>query len=120
MDSETLTLLLRGGHLNIAERKKRGAWPHAPLRLTDLREHLVRLVEHEAVFPCPRPSGYSATEGVFIEQRAPNSFVCIARRTFPTVEETERVFERAEDAASFYLGSYLHLPGDLDGWKVIE
>jgi len=88
--------------------------------LNDLREHLVRLIEHESFFPSARPSADSPAEGVFIERRGPNEFVCIARRTFPTLEETERPFGRAEDAASFYLGSYLHLPGDLDGWKVIE
>jgi hypothetical protein len=35
-------------------------------------------------------------------------------------ESTERVFSSAEDVARYYLKWDLHLPGDLDGWKVIE
>ena len=36
------------------------------------------------------------------------------------MEETKRAFGAADEAASFYLSWYLHLPGDLDGWTVIE
>jgi hypothetical protein len=31
-----------------------------------------------------------------------------------------RVFSSAKDAARYFLKWDLHLPGDLDGWKVIE
>ncbi len=33
---------------------------------------------------------------------------------------SEIVFTNAEDAARHYLKCDLHLPGDLDGWKVIK
>jgi len=33
-------------------------------------------------------------------------------------EQGEKVFTLPEDAAKWYLKWALHLPGDLDGWKV--
>jgi hypothetical protein len=35
-------------------------------------------------------------------------------------QTTERVFSNARDAARHFLKWDLLLPGDLDGWKVIE
>ncbi|MFO0826570.1 MAG: hypothetical protein U0572_00330 [Phycisphaerales bacterium] len=40
----------------------------------------------------------------------------------PTVlaAESERTFDSAQSAADHYLRWELRLPGDLDGWKVVE
>lgn len=123
MDAETLTLLLRGVHLNMPERIRRKAWPHPPLRMSDLVRHLVALIENEPRFPDDSMGvvqGHGLVEGVFIERRGPARFACVSRRTFPGFEESERIFENAEDAARFYLKWALNLPGDLDGWTVVE
>jgi len=35
-------------------------------------------------------------------------------------QNIERVFSDPKDAACYFLNRNLHLPGDLDGWKVVE
>jgi hypothetical protein len=39
---------------------------------------------------------------------------------YKLVDSVEEAFSSAEDAARHSLKWDLHLPGDLDGWKVVE
>jgi hypothetical protein len=127
MNSETLTILLRGEHLNMPERIKRGLWPHPPLRFSDLVVHLSRVLESEKWFPRewkPAVPGESVWEGGVIEHQSSSRYVYRTQRHQPInpavlAEQTEEVFSSAEDAARYYLKWDLNLPGDLDGWKVV-
>ncbi len=127
MDGLTLTMLLRGGRLSPAERAARGAASDAPLRLRDLARAVARLVRSEGSFPRPwqpHVPGEPVAEGGVIERRGPLRYVYRARRhaaTNPRVlaEEAELWFPFAVWAARHYLRWDLHLPGDLEGWKVV-
>jgi len=120
MDDETLTYLLKGGHLNMEERTSRGAWPHPPLRYEDVRAHLIKIIEQEEWFPCDLSSN---REGVVI-QNTGNKYIChslchSALGPQFGIRKSQRSFRSAKKAADFYLKSDLHLPGDMDSWKVI-
>lgn len=118
MDTDSLTTLLRGSHLNMEERYERGIWPHPPLKFTDLASHLAGILERETYFPEKLQD--ESTEGVFIARQEDAKYICISQRSFPAFERSEKVFSSPEDAAEFYMRWGLHLPGDLDGWMVIE
>ncbi len=128
MDEETLTTLLRGGHINMPERIERGLWPHPPLRFSEILSHLTRLLRQHRWFPRewqPHCEGEPVNEGGTIERQGLDRYVYRAARAHPIqpyilAESTERVFSSAEGAARYFLKWDLHLPGDLDGWKVIE
>jgi hypothetical protein len=128
MDEETLAMLLRGEHINMPERVARGLWPHPPLNFSEVLAELTRLVNQHRWFPRewhPHCDGEPVHEGGAIERQANDRYVYRAARAHPIkphvlAESTERVFSSAEDAARYYLKWDLHLPGDLDGWKVIE
>lgn len=123
---EILTRLLAGVHLSVDERLSMGIWPSPPLRYDDVARHLVHVLESTEWFPHnpnTHTRGSAITEGVFVHQEAPDSFVCIAKRTSPTdptsvAEESRTVFSSPRDAAEFYLKWELNLPGRLDGWLV--
>jgi hypothetical protein len=128
MDSETLTFLLRGGHLNVPERIQRGLWPHPPIPFSEVVRRLVEILEAEKWFPTewqPVRPGESVGEGGVIERQSPSKYIYRAQRHHPLnptvlAEQTTKNFTSAEDAARFYLKWDLCLPGDLDGWKVVE
>lgn len=128
MDEETLTMLLRGEHMNMPERVVRGVWPHPPLRFSEVLAHLAKLLNQYRWFPRewnPPREGAPVHEGGTVERIGPNRFMYRAVRAHPiqpqvVTESTERVFSNAEDAARYFLKWDMHLPGDLDGWKVIE
>lgn len=109
------------------ERLARGLWPHPPLRYSDLVRHLAELLRREVSFPKPWKSherGEVVAEGGVIERRG-DTFIYRSQRANPVnplvlVQHSERTFENAEEVASHYLTADLHLPGDLDGWKVIR
>jgi len=127
MDDETLISLLCGQHLSMPDRLARGVWPHPPLQYSDLVHHLAELLRREVSFPRPWRShepGRVVHDGGVIE-RCGDKFLYRWQRANPVnplvlAEHSERTFESAEEAASHYLTSDLHLPGDLDGWKVIR
>jgi hypothetical protein len=126
MDSETLTFLLRGGHISLDERIERGLWPHPPLKFKDLVAHLAGVIAKERWFPrewTPHRAGEPVHEGGVIERVSSLRFVYRCRRHHPLnplvlAEETESVFFRAKAVAAHYLKWDLGLPGDLDGWTV--
>ncbi|MGA9391990.1 MAG: hypothetical protein WBV69_16285 [Candidatus Sulfotelmatobacter sp.] len=128
MDEETLTMLLRGEHLSLPDRIARGSWPHPPLRFSQVLAHLTKLLDQHKWFPRewkPYRVGEPVQEGGTIEHQGRDRYVYRAARAHPIqpralAESTERVFSSAEDAARYFLKWDLHLPGDIDGWKVIE
>jgi hypothetical protein len=128
MDIESLRYLLSGGHYNVPDRIARGIWPHPPLKYDELVEFLAVILKNERWFPRewkPYIKGEAINEFGTIEHQSQNRFVYRKRRSnainpYVLAEETEKVFNSAEDAAKFYLKWDLHLPGDLDSWKVVE
>ncbi len=127
MDATTLTFLLGHGHLNMQERAERGLWPHPPLKFDDVLRHLVQVLETEQWFPPawrPTMPGEAIFEGGAIERQSSSRYVYHWQRSHPLnpcllAEQSEKVFTSAEAVARHYLKWDLHLPGDLDGWKVI-
>lgn len=128
MDEATLTALLSGGHISMPERIARGSWPHARLTLAEVLPHLTQLIQQHKWFPREfqlHLDGQSVHEGGTIGHQRPDRYVYRAARAHPIqpyelAQSTERVFSRAEDVARYYLQWDLNLPGDLDGWTVIE
>lgn len=129
MDGETLLFLLKGGHLSMPDRIARGVWPHAPLTLDYIADYLAIVLEQgEAWFPYrwdPHHPGEFVREGGTIERQQVNRYVYRTSAHHPTSPTTvsrtaETVFSNARDAAIHYLKWDLNLPGDLDGWKVLN
>jgi len=126
MDDETLTFVLRGGHVSMPDRIARGLWPHPSLRFHQLARVVARLVKQQGAFPRawqPHLPGHAVVEGGVIERRGPLAYVYRAQRHQATdpyrlAEVTQRRFLSALAAARHYLRWDLHLPGDLDGWRV--
>jgi hypothetical protein len=127
MDSESLTHLLGGGHYNVPDRIKRGIWPHPPLRFEDLVQHLAQVIAARDWFPYqpkPHQQGAVVDEWGVIEHVAPNRFIYHIQRgcatdPYTVAEVAATPFNSAEAVARYYLKWSLHLPGDLDSWKVI-
>jgi hypothetical protein len=128
-NNETLLFLLKGGHLSMAERLTRGVWPHPPLSFGAVAIFLAKTLEQgERWFPYewePHRPGQIVREGGTIERQGENRYVyrnASAQAASPTTlnrfNETE--FSDPLDAAVHYLRWDLHLPGDLDGWKVVR
>jgi hypothetical protein len=111
MDSEALTFLLRGGHLNMPERKARGLWPHPPIKFSEIVHHLTKILETEQWFLLewrPAVPGEFVGEYGVIERQSPTRYIYRVQRhhpIHPTVlaEQTEKVFKSAEAAARYYL-----------------
>jgi hypothetical protein len=128
MDEETLIMLLRGEHISVPDRIARGLWPYPPIKFSQVMAQLTNLLNQHRWFPRewkPLREGEPVHEGGTIERQGPDRYVYRASRYRPIqphvlAENTERVFSNAEDAAQYFLQWDLHLPGDLDGWKVIE
>jgi len=51
MDPDTMTNLLRGGHIEMPERIRRGLWRHPPIKIKELFNNPVGLSEKESWFP---------------------------------------------------------------------
>jgi len=111
------------------ERFERGIWPHPPLALNNLIDYLANVLEEgECWFPyqwSDNRTGEPVREGGTIERQQANRYVYRATRHHPIspktlVETTETLFSSSRDAAIHYLKWDMHLPGDLDGWKVLE
>ena len=126
MPPDILTFLLRGGILNVDERKAKGLWPNEKLRYSEVLDHLAGIVQRAEWFPQRMPDhkpGDLVYEGTVTQRISPSRFVCHSRR--PSVydlhsiaEDAQEQFDNAKDAAEFYLKWELKLPGRLDGWIV--
>jgi galactose-1-phosphate uridylyltransferase len=109
------------------DRLARGLWPHLPLTLSEVLTHLTKLIEENRWFPrewYPHHEGEPINESATIERQTPSRYVYRSVRAHPIqpyllAESNERVFSSPQEAARHYLKWELHLPGDLDGWKVI-
>ena len=127
MDSETLTLLSQGQHINMPDRLARGLWPHPPMHFCDLEQHLAGILRCGTSFPrlwLAHRKGQVVVEGGVIDKHG-DGYIYRSQRAVPLnprvlAETSELRFSSAEEAAVHYLHWDLHLPGDLDGWKVIR
>jgi hypothetical protein len=128
MDRNALILLLQGHHFNMAERIERGIWPHPPLRLAEVLAILTDCIRNNEWFPreeLPRKAHSPVNEMGTIQRIEANHFIYRRQRAHPmrptlVAETVEKIFFTAEDAAAYYALWDLHLPGDLDGWKIVE
>ncbi len=128
MTTEILLFLLKGGHINMEKRIESNIWPHPPLQLTDLINVLADYLRSNGIFPhewIERKDGELIDDASVIERINEHVFVFRSRRAHPTnlhklASNTEKVFNSEESVAEYYLRTTLHLPGDLDGWKVID
>jgi hypothetical protein len=128
VDRDTFVFLVSGGHLDMPERLRRGLWPHPPLKLTEVVEIVADCISRSEWFPCswqPAEEGKPVHEGGTIQQIDPRHFLYRAQRAHPLrprvlAETVETEFSTAEGAARHFIKWDLHLPGDLDGWKVID
>jgi hypothetical protein len=126
MPKEILTLLLRGGHINVDERKAKGLWPNEALLYSEVLNHLSEIIQEEEWFPRRMPDhkpGDLVYEGTVIQRMSPTRFICHSRRPSAydlctIAEESKQEFTNAKDAAEFYLKWELNLPGRLDSWPV--
>ena len=128
MDAETLTFLLRGGHMSMPERIERGLWPHPPLEFSEVVRHLAEVLRAGRWFPrewMPAMPGEFVWERGVIERKARWLYIYRTQRHHPLnptvlAEQGSKIFLSPRGAAKHYLKWDLNLPGDLDGWKVIE
>jgi hypothetical protein len=99
------------------DRIGRGLWPHAPLSFKAVADYLAMVLkESDAYFPhppVPHRAGQVVWEGGTIERQENDRYVYRS-------SAVETVFTNARDAAVHYLKWTLNLPGDLDGWKVVN
>ena len=127
IDDETLTFLLKHGHLDQQELLKRGIDPYQSLKYADVVDHLAKVLQTEKWFPRywePESAGQAIHEMIIVERKLPFLFICHIQRHSPLdptllVERKRRLFFSAGSAARFYLKYDFGLPGNLDGWKVI-
>ena len=128
MNSKDIIYLLRGGHYNMEERLQKKIWPHEPLLFRNLIYEVAMILRKEKVFPhhwVKKENGELIDDVVVIEMIEKDKFIYKSRvanqsNLLCIGEQSERVFNSAEEAAESYLRSALNLPGDLDGWKVID
>jgi hypothetical protein len=128
IDDETLTFLLKHGHLDLQELLKHGVHPSRPLKLNDVVNHLAKVLQNEKWFPRywePEAEGEAIYEGIIVERKLPFLFVCHVQRHSPMnptllAERKSRIFFSAKSVARFYLKFDFGLPGNLDGWKVVR
>lgn len=120
MDPDTMSYLLRGGHISMPERIRRGLWPHPPIKINEVVTHLEEIIKKEKWFPGTiEEMGLDSPEiegQMTIENKGNHHYVCHFADHYRRV--TKR-FLSPKGAAKFYLRWALHLPGDLDGWKII-
>src|SRR4030067_3677293 len=120
MDPDTMTYLLRGGHIDMPERIRSGLWPHPPIKVKEVLNHLVGVIQKDSWFPeTIEEMGLDTpdVEGqMTIENKGNNKFVCHFADHYKHVKKN---FGSANAAAKFYVKWALHLPGNLDGWKII-
>jgi hypothetical protein len=128
MDSETIIYLLKGGRLNMEERKERGIWPHPPLLLQNIVDELFNYLQTHKWFPhewVERKNGELIDDVAVIEKVNDKKVIYRARAASPydltiVTAKTEKTFKSVRVAAEYYLRNVLNLPGDLDSWKVVE
>ena len=127
MKKETLDLLLRGGHISMSKRIELGEWPHPPLKIQEIINHIKESLLRDGYFPFqwePHEEGNAVDERGVLEVVRKFRIVYRVRRhnpinPFQLVKETEKLFFSTKKAIHFYIKWQLYLPGDLDGWEVV-
>lgn len=120
MPLETLTFLLRGGHLNVEERKAQGLWPNERLRYSEVLDHLAAVIEQEEWFPRMMEPDDVFVDAITVHQVGRAHFVCHGSKLLRDYGE-QPVYEcrSARKAAAFYLKYELGIPpATLDSWIV--
>jgi hypothetical protein len=112
----------------MADRLARGLWPHPPLSFGAVASFLAKVLEQDdRWFPYewePYRQGQIVREGGTIERQGDHRYVYRSASAHPASPTTlnrliETEFSNPLDAAVHYMKWDLHLPGDLDGWKVV-
>jgi hypothetical protein len=112
----------------MSQRVARGIWPHPPLKFSYLVNHLAEVIKEEKWFPVewePIIPGEPIREGGIIERRSKKRYkyrwqMHSSTTTITLADKGEKVFRSPKVVAEYYLKIDLHLPGDLDGWEVVE
>jgi hypothetical protein len=127
VDADSLTEILSGRHFSMPERISRGLWPHEPMRLGDLVRHLSGVIRSRPWFPalfCPAAPGEVVADVTTIERRGPHEYIVHVQRSgasgFTIAATGSSTFTSAEAAAAEFLRQEFRLPGDLDGWTIVE
>ena len=110
------------------ERQEMGIWPHPPLLFKDLLNELVKYIETNKWFPhewVERRNGEIIDDVAVIEKIDDKKFIYRSRSHNPRditilATKAEEIFTSAAKAAEYYLKNVLHLPGNLDKWKVVD
>ena len=120
MPPELLTFLLRGGHLNVEERKAKGLWPNERLSYSEVLDHLAAVIEREEWFPRMMQPNDVFLDYITIQRVGPNHFIGHGSRLLRDSGE-QPIYEcrSAQKAAAFYLKYQLGIPSaTLDSWLV--
>jgi hypothetical protein len=128
INQEILLFLLKGGHIDMQVRIEKGIWPHPSLKLKECIIAIVNALNQDKCFPYPwinRKDGEFIDDVGALEKIDETKFIYRYREASPSnlreiSVNKERVFITAQAAAEYYVRNILRLPGDLDGWKVIE
>jgi hypothetical protein len=128
MDRGTLLFLLKGGHIDMSTRVARKLWPHSPLLLGECIDAILDFLRSNKFFPVPwveKKNGELIGDLMVIEKIDENNFLCKYRYSNPLnllkiSDVGEKTFKSGYEAVKYYLQHELYLPGDLDGWKVID
>lgn len=128
MNTETLLTLLKGDHINMDVRIEKKIWPHPPLKMSELVKVIVDYLKFNKTFPyewIEKKNGDLIDDVSVIERMDSSHFMYRSRSAHPINlhkldESVEKVFDSSELAAEYYLRNDLNLPGDLDGWQVVD
>jgi len=128
MDKDNLLFLLKGGHIDMPMRVAKKLWPHPPLLLSECIGVILDFLKSNKFFPVPwteKKNGELIGDLMVIEKIDANNFLCKYRYSDPVnllkISETgEKAFKSGHDAVKYYLQHELYLPGDLDGWQVVD
>ena len=129
IDDETLTFLLKHGHLDRQELLKRGIDSDQPLKYAEVVNHLAKVLQKQEWFPRfwePEAEGEAIYEGIIVERKLPFLFVCHVQHHSPLnptllAGRKSRTFFFARSVARFYLKFDFGIPnGTLDGWEVVR
>ena len=110
------------------DRIERRLWPHEPIPLSIVITELVTFIESERWFPRewkPQVPGEPVFEGGVVERKSSSEYIYYWQRHHPLAPEilaeaSETTFNSSTEAAKHYLKWDLNLPGDLDGWTIVD
>ena len=127
MDEDSLAYLLSGGHYNMEQRIEKGIWPHPPIPIQECIDVIRKRLDRERFFPRPYEPpvpGKMVGDVCVLEKISDKKYIlhshsASAYNPYILNEKTKKKFKDADKAIREYLYWEFHLPGDLDGWKVV-